>query len=1778
MGRMLFRRRLRRNLFQSRLACQQLEHRLAPATFTVTTLTDNVPGSLRAAISSANGLAGDDSINFQAGLFGVVTLTAGQLLITDGVTITGPAITVNGNGLSRVFNTVSAPTGEKITLVALNIVNGKVAGPGGGLLAGDESVTLLGCVVSGNSITGAANFGGGIAVLAGSLTVSGGAITNNNSVDADGGGILVTSGTGTITSCAITGNTAKDGGGAIFAHDSTLTITNSTLSGNSSATEGGGIFFDGTVGAGGFTVRNSTLSGNTATGTGGGVALNFFGTLVVENSTITSNTAGGSGGGGIGRFAGTGSISLESSVVSGNTHTAGANEDLFTTGTVTAKYSAVFTTTGVTTFTPDNPSKYLVAVDYKLGTLSSNGGSTQTHVPAADSPLINKGSNPAALTTDQRGGVATRNSNGGVDIGSVELQSFLVINTSNTGTGSLRQAVSNANSLGGFDTVAFDPSIFAFTTTITLTTTELAINDGVTIIGPAAKLTINGNGINRIFNTSGAAAKATVTVSGLTLTGCTTTLSGGAIFVDDEALTLTNCVITGNTSGAGGGIYVNGTAGSLTLQACTVTNNATSGSDAEGGGIFMYSGSATIRDTTISGNTSSGAGAGIAFYNGGSLLMESSTVSGNRTTNDQGGGLYFFGAPAVGGVIVRNSTFSGNTASSTGGGIGLSNFTGNFTVQNCTITNNTASGANGGGIARSSGTGTMTLSSTIVAGNLNANTPDLFFNAATNVNGSNLLVGVADAGNFTLTGSGKLTGTKASPLNAKLGTLQDNGGPTLTHFLLFDSPAIDKGNNGVVTTDQRGTGFPRVSGPAADIGAVERGATIVLNTSDSGVGSLRQAVLNGNANPGTDTITFDSSVFDSPQTITLTTGVLTITDSTTISGPGTGLLSISGNNASRVISYNDSANKLALTLADLSIVNAKSASGNGGGLSLRGGTITLNRVNISSCSATAGGGGGGGASISGASPVMTKVTMIECNFTGNQAAGFGGGLHTAGFVDITIQRCTISGNTAAGGGGLYLYAGNSSLLVEGTTISGNTDGGVRITGPSATGIVTLRNCTISGNSSSSGIGGVSLIAFNGTLALLNSTVTANSGLGTSSNHAGGIGRTSGSAVITIESSIVSGNSHPVAPDISSTGTVNVNFSAVGSAAGFTLTGANNLPFGTDLKLGLLANNGGPTLTHLPALNSPVRDKGSNVASLALDQRGTGFQRVWNAAADIGALELPPLLIVGNVNNSGPDSLRQVVFDATAISGPDTITFDPVFFGSAKTITLTTGEIPITGNDNLTISGPAANVTIDGNAAGRIFNITTGFTSVVLEGLALTNGKVSGTLSGGAILLNSSFANLTLQDCSITNSIASSGGAISAIGPVIIRRSTLAANSAKTGGAISVDVGLFGGALTIEDSTLSGNTSTAGSGGAIFFDVDNSPLSITNSTLSGNSASGSGGAVGLVLVNSSSVAVFKNSTITANSAGANGGGIARLNGIGAVSLSSTIVSGNVNANTPDLSFTSATNVSGNNNLVGVIDAGNFTLTGTGNLVGIKSSPLNAKLGALTNNGGPTLTHALLVGSLAINAGNNVAGLANDQRGAGFARNVNGSADIGAFELQAAPPRVLDGIINGGQAQRSRVTQVKFIFNTIVTLPTNPETAFQLKRNSDNASIGLVALVTNGTTTDVNLTFTGPLVESGSLPDGRYTLTIFASQVTANGLQLDGNGDGVGGDNHVVPSSGTGGIFRLFGDADGDANVAANDFIQFRLALGGNNSIFDFDNDGAVAAGDFIQFRLRFGGSM
>jgi hypothetical protein len=194
-----------------------------------------------------------------------------------------------------------------------------------------------------------------------------------------------------------------------------------------------------------------------------------------------------------------------------------------------------------------------------------------------------------------------------------------------------------------------------------------------------------------------------------------------------------------------------------------------------------------------------------------------------------------------------------------------------------------------------------------------------------------------------------------------------------------------------------------------------------------------------------------------------------------------------------------------------------------------------------------------------------------------------------------------------------------------------------------------------------------------------------------------------------------------------------------------------------------------------------------------------------------------------------------------------------------------------------------------------------------------------------------------------------------------------------------------GTMTITNSTISENTVTK-NGGAIF---NAGTLNITNSTISGNtgasvtqgSATFSGGGIG----NQGSLTLV-NSTITSNTASAGAGGGLSSNA-GSSVLTNTILAGNTAPTGPDCfgTFTSQ-----GFNLIQ--NTSGCTISGdtTGNITG-----QDPKLGPLQDNGGPTFTHELLAGSPAIDAGDNAAAPATDQRGT--TRPQGAVSDIGAFEL-------------------------------------------------------------------------------------------------------------------------------------------------------------------------------------
>jgi hypothetical protein len=376
--------------------------------------------------------------------------------------------------------------------------------------------------------------------------------------------------------------------------------------------------------------------------------------------------------------------------------------------------------------------------------------------------------------------------------GRVVPSTFSVTSLADSGTGSLRPAVLSADTdpSTGTDTITFTGN--GASGTILLESVLPRLGHNLTILGPGAdKVTIQRDVHASAFSLFQVTSRTAVTIAGLTLSGGDAGASNGGAVVNDGTLTLTSCTLSGNQAASGGGVE-NDSQKTLAVADCTFSNNVVA---VFGGGIDNRGGTATVTDCTFSGNHSTFLGGGI--FNSGTLTVSASTFSGNLA-DDDGGGL------------------------ETGGAVGAA-----ATVTACTFSTNVADnggkGGSGGGIHVQSGT--LTLDSTLVAGNSNNGTT-----------GDDIAGSVASTSSFNLVGNGtglrgisnndinhNQVGTISSPIDPKLGALQNNGGPTQTMAPTSGSPAIGAGDPSLTGIDQ--VGNSRAFDGRVDVGAVEVEAT-----------------------------------------------------------------------------------------------------------------------------------------------------------------------------------------------------------------------------------------------------------------------------------------------------------------------------------------------------------------------------------------------------------------------------------------------------------------------------------------------------------------------------------------------------------------------------------------------------------------------------------------------------------------------------------------------------------------------------------------------------------------------------------------------------------------------------------------------------------------------------------------------------------------------------------------------------------------------------------------
>ncbi|MBM81981.1 MAG: hypothetical protein CMJ78_15530, partial [Planctomycetaceae bacterium] len=1401
----------------------------------------------------------------------------------------------------------------------------------------------------------------------------GGFIVNSfaDVVDATLGDGVADDGNGNTTlRAAIQESNALAGDNAIVLQSGTYTLTLAG-SGEDAAATGDLDIVDASLGNLTITGLGSDPMGATQTTINGGGLDRVFdlltgNRLTLTDMTVTNGSSGTENGGG---FQVAGNLTLNDVNVTNST-TTNLGGGIFNTGTVTIS-------TG--TFEM-NSADFGGAIFNDDGTVNANNATILSNAASTDCAGIYI--ERAGTLTFANGLVASnvaQRDGGGIynnDTGTVSIDVSVISGNQavRDGGGLYNEISSNltvANSTLAGNSATNGGGIHNFDGVVTLSNNSVSGNAASDLGGGLFNTdggTVNSNGDSFSGNTAqtgggGIGNEGTITLTGSTLTSNVSALNGGGIFNNSDltnSLTLTNTSVTQNTAdNDGGGLYIDAD-GSLTIDLSNIDNNT---ADADGGGVYLTgTASLSVTSTSIANNeatgeatgTGDGSGGGVFHESDGTVSIASSTVA-NNTAALNGGGVANQRA-----ITIDNSTISGNTATTGDGGGVFSD--GDLTLTHSTVVNNAA--INGGGLSNDDLFGPANVGNTIIARN------------------------TATVGN-------------------------DVDGPALTSL----------GNN-LIGDLGRAAGFingansDQVGGTATGVVTNATGTLIVLTSVDHGLATGNRIIVEGvggnTAANGTFTVTV------------LTADTFQLDGSTSngvFTGGGTwravvGAITAASNTAPIVIT------SAGHNLETGNVVTVQNVGGN----TAANGNFTVTRANE-----------------------VQQLTLSNATATGT-------------FVLIFDGNFSTSLNANATAGELQTALNNITAL----------NGNVTVTGTS----LDLGSLDIEFNNGLAGTNVSQLLVDN-------------------SNISGG--------TISVATTVASEDSFSLN---GSTG--NGDFTSGGSFGVFVSV--------IDPLLGNLADNGGPTETHSVLFGSPARDAGSNVGAPASDQRG--FARIFDgdgdgtATIDIGAFEsgfvvnsftdtvdVNPGDLV-SADNQGNSTLRAAVMEANATPGDDTILLVPGIYNLSlegmDEDGAATGDLDIT--DNLTLIGAGEDVTfIDANSIDRVFHVLPGITLnitgvTILGGLTINGGGVlnEGTLTMsdstltsnsadfGAGLRNESGATATLTGVTISsNSATLQGGGIFNLGTMTITGGVIGGSTVASGNDADVhgggiynesmltitdttignnEVGSRGGGLynatpmsgsatvTIIRSTLSDNIAHA-SGGAIY---NEQSVDITNSTLSGNMADGSGGAI-----DNDGTLTIDNTTITDNSSDGRAGGVLNTS-VGSVTVKNTIIAANTSVVSD--SDVLGTFTSSGNNLIG--DAGNaigFVNEINGDLVGSGASPLTPVLGALSDNGGLTFTHALLAGSPAIDAGDNTGSPdTTDQRGA--TRPTDDTSDIGAFEGEAleltiADVQLVEGL-NGA---------VDFVFSVVSLTPSVQAVSVDFSTTEGTAMEGSDFLATNGTLT-------------------------------------------------------------------------------------------------------------------
>ena len=999
--------------------------------------------------------------------------------------------------------------------------------------------------------------GGAFYVKGGNINLSGAdksgggktiAVENNvssSSASVMGGGVFLSGGTNTLTNCSITGNTASSSrsayGGGISSNYGTHTLTNCSITGNTAS---------------------STSSSYDAYG--GGAFLSGSGTKTLTNCSITENKAESSkyaGGGGV--YINYGTNPLINCSITGNTVSASSTtKDTYAYGG------------GV----------YIGANTPLLGTMNITGNTAKVGSDSSDSNLYFKNGYKVALS-DSSGGTLSADSQIGVTTEATPTDGTDVQFATNA-TEEMK-ACFKSDIMGraviykdsglyitlGYDALYYEDGKFYGDEACTYDT-------GLTKLSEAVQKAVSGSTIH-MMSQYASSADETVDVPA----GKNITVSRYKDFKDASMFGITGGTFTVNATDAtssitfdgkkietsvdkGGAFYVDG--GNINFSGAdksgggktiAVENNVISPSSyARGGGVYIYSGTSTLTNCSITGNTafstsSYAYGGGVYTYYGTNTLTNCSITGNTATTSSSdanGGGAYIGGN---GTHTLENCSITGNKAESSssanGGGVYIEDYVTN-TLTNCSITGNKAessSSANGGGVYIGRGIntllGTMNITGNTVKNGSTSSDNNLYLNGS-------YTVALSDSSGGTLSADshiGVTTGASA-PVKFATGVTDDIAAVRFcfdddkkanevyrigTELYLGKDSSVtyEKYDNlyyyrttttdGLFYKDSSHKNSAGIKLLSEAVGHLNKGGNIYFMSSYSTSTDGERVVAPPDMGE-IHIIRYSSSgtTFDGESMININglfevtcphTNSTIIFDGNNVStkNTGAGILWLWQTGSARIIGASPSCK-------NIKFVNSIITTGGGAAIRLGGGDNVIKNCIIEGNKKT-------GTDVEGSGAVLlledgghaNSTSMENCDLINNTSAKYAGALYVASGTH-SFTNCNITGNKAESssssiyGGGAYIEGGGTNTLTncnitenEAKSSSSSSasayGGGVCISG---SGTNTLTNCSIIKNTASSNYtrgGGVYLNG--GTNTLTNCSIIGNTASCSSSSSGGG---------------------------------------------------------------------------------------------------------------------------------------------------------------------------------------------------------------------------------------------------------------------------------------------------------------------------------------------------------------------------------------------------------------------------------------------------------------------------------------------------------------------------------------------------------------------------------------------------------------------------------------------------------------------------------------------------